>query len=85
MINAILTSPAAIDTPIFDKLDVGNISTQTMNGLVSKVYPLGRIGQPEECAKAVAFLASEDASFTTGVTLLVDGGSLHTQLVLPKN
>ncbi len=36
--------------------------------------PLGRIGTPEEIAAAVAYLASDDASFVTGTTLVVDGG-----------
>lgn len=42
-------------------------------------HPVGRLGQPEDIAAAVAFLASEDAAFITGVTLPVDGG-LTTQL-----
>jgi NAD(P)-dependent dehydrogenase (short-subunit alcohol dehydrogenase family) len=42
-------------------------------------HPLGRLGQPDDIAAAVAFLASEDAAFITGVTLPVDGG-LTTQL-----
>lgn len=37
-------------------------------------HPLGRLGKPSEVAKAIAFLASDDASFTTGHSLLVDGG-----------
>jgi NAD(P)-dependent dehydrogenase (short-subunit alcohol dehydrogenase family) len=36
--------------------------------------PMGRIGEPEEIAKAVAFLASDDASFVNGIELFVDGG-----------
>jgi NAD(P)-dependent dehydrogenase (short-subunit alcohol dehydrogenase family) len=41
---------------------------------LSTVVPLGRLGKPEEVAKAVVFLASDDASFITGVELFVDGG-----------
>uniref|UniRef100_A0A1I7S526 SDR family oxidoreductase n=2 Tax=Bursaphelenchus xylophilus TaxID=6326 RepID=A0A1I7S526_BURXY len=37
-------------------------------------HPLGRVGNPEETAKAIAFLATEDSSFTTGELLKVDGG-----------
>lgn len=40
-------------------------------------YPLGRVGEPEDVASAVAFLASSDASWITGHTLPVDGGLLH--------
>jgi NAD(P)-dependent dehydrogenase (short-subunit alcohol dehydrogenase family) len=39
-------------------------------------YPLGRIGTPEEVAQAVLYLASDDASWMTGSTLLMDGGRL---------
>jgi meso-butanediol dehydrogenase / (S,S)-butanediol dehydrogenase / diacetyl reductase len=41
---------------------------------IAKWYPLGRVGEPEEIAKAVLFLASSDAAWITGATLVVDGG-----------
>ncbi|MBP0460595.1 SDR family NAD(P)-dependent oxidoreductase [Streptomyces montanisoli] len=44
------------------------------------LYPLGRVGRPEDIAAAVAFLASRDAAWITGVTLPVDGGILTAQL-----
>ncbi|MCF6278657.1 MAG: SDR family oxidoreductase, partial [Anaerolineales bacterium] len=39
-----------------------------------KLTPMGRFGQPQDIANAVAFLAAEESSFITGVTLQVDGG-----------
>ncbi|MEV4339691.1 SDR family NAD(P)-dependent oxidoreductase [Streptomyces sp. NPDC049590] len=47
---------------------------------VRAVYPLGRVGEPEDIAAAVAFLASRDAAWITGTTLVVDGGltAVHT-------
>jgi len=46
------------------------------------IYPLGRAGNPEDVAKSIAFLASADACFTTGVLLQVDGGiQLNTKCV----
>ena len=43
---------------------------------LARWYPLGRVGQPEDIAAAIAFLASDDASFITGTDLAVDGGLL---------
>ncbi len=45
--------------------------------LLSTASALGRIGQPEEVANAVLFLASDEASFITGETLIIDGGTLN--------
>jgi NAD(P)-dependent dehydrogenase (short-subunit alcohol dehydrogenase family) len=47
-----------------------------------KLYPLGRVGEPSDVAAAIAFLASDDASWITGVTLPVDGGSLAGPIAL---
>lgn len=48
-------------------------------------YPMGRVGKPEDIAAAVAFLASSDASWITGVTLPVDGGILSAHLGLRRD
>jgi NAD(P)-dependent dehydrogenase (short-subunit alcohol dehydrogenase family) len=49
------------------------VSEQLMKNLVSTV-PFGRMGNSDEVAKAVAFLASDDSSYITGIELFVDGG-----------
>lgn len=41
---------------------------------LAKLYPLGRVGRPEDVASAAVYLASDDASFVTGTSLVVDGG-----------
>jgi NAD(P)-dependent dehydrogenase (short-subunit alcohol dehydrogenase family) len=41
---------------------------------IVSTIPMGRMGDPDEIAKAVLFLASEDSSFVTGIELFVDGG-----------
>ncbi len=43
---------------------------------LATLYPLGRVGEPEDIAAAVAFLASDDAAWITGTTLPVEGGIL---------
>lgn len=69
-VNAI--APGVIDTPIID----GWKSDERKWPIISKANALGRVGEPEEVAKAAVFLASDDASFITSATLLVDGGTL---------
>ncbi len=49
------------------------LTKKQKNNLIS-LHPIGRLGKPEEVAKAVTFLASDEASFITGADLLVDGG-----------
>ncbi|WP_009478542.1 SDR family NAD(P)-dependent oxidoreductase [Rhodococcus sp. JVH1] len=64
-VNAVC--PGYIDTPM-GRSDV------EANPSIPRLHPLGRIGTPLEVAKAVSFLASDEASFITGTSLLVDGG-----------
>ncbi|MFI0926379.1 SDR family NAD(P)-dependent oxidoreductase [Streptomyces sp. NPDC021012] len=66
-----------------NQINPGTIATTAWAGkekqleaLATRVYPLGRVGTPEDVAAAVAFLASTDASWITGTTLRVDGGLL---------
>jgi NAD(P)-dependent dehydrogenase (short-subunit alcohol dehydrogenase family) len=69
-----VVSPGPIDTPGVDGLFPDpEHAKQLKAGFVSQV-PLGRIGQPDEIAKAVVFLVSDDSSFVTGIELFVDGG-----------
>jgi NAD(P)-dependent dehydrogenase (short-subunit alcohol dehydrogenase family) len=70
-VNAI--SPGHIDTPIFEGWQTGEALTKMKEELAKNV-PLGRFGDPDEIAKAVAFLASDDASYISGIELFVDGG-----------
>ncbi|MFY9868554.1 MAG: glucose 1-dehydrogenase [Candidatus Nitrosopolaris sp.] len=70
-VNAI--SPGPIDTPMTRSMVQGESGEQLKNKLLSTM-PLGRMGNPDEIAKAVLFLASDDSSFITGIELFVDGG-----------
>lgn len=75
-VNAICPGP--IDTPMLPQF-FGREHGEGVEDLVSAFMtsvPLGRPGRPEEIAAAAAFLASDDASFVTGVALPVDGGYL---------
>jgi NAD(P)-dependent dehydrogenase (short-subunit alcohol dehydrogenase family) len=66
-------SPGHIDTPIFDGWQQGEALDKLKEDLAKNV-PLGRMGEPDEIAKAVSFLASDDASYISGIELYVDGG-----------
>jgi len=70
-VNAI--SPGHIDTPIMESLQQGEALAEMKDGF-RKAVPLGRMGDPDEIATAVAFLASDEASYVSGIELYVDGG-----------
>jgi NAD(P)-dependent dehydrogenase (short-subunit alcohol dehydrogenase family) len=71
-VNAV--SPGSIDTPGLSGLLGSSETGQQRLKYISNNVPLGRLGTPDEIAKAVVFLASDDASFVTGAELFVDGG-----------
>ena len=71
-VNAI--SPGPIDTPGLSELLASSETGEQRKKMISSTVPLGRFGKPEEIAKAVVFLASDDASYITGIELFVDGG-----------
>jgi NAD(P)-dependent dehydrogenase (short-subunit alcohol dehydrogenase family) len=67
-VNAV--APGPIHTPIYDTVSM------EMKEKILSVLPVGRLGQPEEVANVVLFLASDEAAFVTGATYVVDGGRL---------
>jgi NAD(P)-dependent dehydrogenase (short-subunit alcohol dehydrogenase family) len=71
-VNAV--SPGTIDTPGLNDLLASSEAGQERIKMISNAVPLGRFGTPDEIAKAVVFLASDDSSYVTGIELFVDGG-----------
>jgi NAD(P)-dependent dehydrogenase (short-subunit alcohol dehydrogenase family) len=71
-VNAV--SPGSIDTPGLRELLASSETGQRRLKMLSSSVPLGRLGKPDEIAKAVVFLASDDSSYITGTELFVDGG-----------
>lgn len=71
-VNAL--SPGFIDTSIFDRSGMHGGDPEQFFERLEDMIPMGRVGQPEEVADAALFLASEDASYITGVELPVSGG-----------
>ncbi|MBL1176783.1 SDR family oxidoreductase [Pantanalinema sp. GBBB05] len=71
-VNAI--SPGVVPTPGYDLLGLSDEQLQEFVDSQAVTIPLGRVGAPDEIAKAVVFLASGDSSFVNGIELFVDGG-----------
>lgn len=71
-INAV--SPGQIDTPILQAA-----KSNLPEGHFERRVQLGRLGTPEEVARMIRFLLSEEASYVTGVEMVVDGGNIHSQ------
>lgn len=77
-VRANVIHPGAIRTPMFERYAAAGPSYEEMEALFAANHPVGRIGEAEEVAKAVLFLASDESSFTNGAELTVDGaGSIR--------
>lgn len=74
-IRANMVHPGAIRTPMYNRYKYsGADEPENIERDFAATHPMNRIGEPEEVARAVVWLASDEASFTTGCDITVDGG-----------
>jgi NAD(P)-dependent dehydrogenase (short-subunit alcohol dehydrogenase family) len=71
-VNAL--SPGIVDTPIFDRMGMAGDQVEGLKKDLQAQVPMGRLGTPDEIARAAVFLASGDSSYITGTELPVSGG-----------
>lgn len=71
-LNAV--SPGPVETPLYDKLGIPAAYRDQVNQDIAATIPFGRFGTPDEVAKAVLYLASDESRWTVGSELIVDGG-----------
>ena len=69
-------SPGPVDTPLYDKLGIPAAYRDQVSQEIVASIPFGRFGTPEEVAKAVLYLASDESRWTLGSEIVVDGGRL---------
>lgn len=68
-------SPGPVDTPLYDKVGIPDAYREQINKDIVATIPAGRFGTPEEVAKAVIYLSSDESRWTVGAEIIVDGGS----------
>ncbi|OLD23108.1 MAG: hypothetical protein AUJ02_12070 [Chloroflexi bacterium 13_1_40CM_3_65_12] len=66
--------PGSVDTPMLRKNAAAQGDAEAVLAMWGSVHPIGRIAQPAEIARLVVFLMSDDASFITGASYVIDGG-----------